>query len=92
MYYCPTCKRVYFLPPGNTYLCNNEGNFGLPSGEPWAIPEYVDYDKTARTLECLFGACHDPTYRHPSRNHDFELLKREQVAQGHKEAVLIEAA
>ena len=49
-FYCPKCKRVYFLPANSTYLCNEERNFGLPPHEPWAIPEFVDYDAYARSL------------------------------------------
>jgi len=90
MLYCPKCKRVYFLPTNITYLCNHEGNFGLPKHEPWAIPAYVDFDSSARTLSCLFSECGSPTLRHPTWRHNFALMKREDVVQKHKDAVLLE--
>jgi len=91
MLYCPKCKRVYFLPSNNTYLCNQESNFGLPLHEPWAIPEVVDFDSSARTLACLFSACDSPTHRHPSWGHNFALMAREDVIQKYKDSVLLEA-
>ena len=87
---CPKCKRVYFLPSNNTYLCNQERNFGLPLSEPWAIPAVVDFDSTARTLACLFSACDSPTHRHPSWRHNFALMTRKEVIQKYNDSVLLE--
>ena len=92
MFYCPKCKRVYFLAPNAFYLCNQERNFGLPSNEPWPIPEFVHYDAGGRELACLLSTCGSPTEHHPSGGHSFELLTRDEVVRKFKEAVLIEAA
>ena len=89
-FYCPTCRRIYFLPSDRSYLCNNEGNFGLPAHKPWAIPAFVDYDASARTLTCLFSACSSPADHHSSRRHGYALLTREEVIDKHREAVLVE--
>jgi hypothetical protein len=90
MLYCAQCKRIYFLPSNNTYLCNQEGNFGLPPNEPWAIPEVVDFDSSARTFNCLFSTCDSPTRRHPSWRHNFALMTRGDVIQKYKDSVLLE--
>jgi len=90
MFYCRRCKRVYFLAPDAFYLCNEERNFGLPSHEPWAIPEFVDYDASARTFACLFSACDSPAQHHPSRGHAYELMTRNEVILKFKDAVLVE--
>jgi hypothetical protein len=85
---CPKCKRVYFLPANGTYLCNEERNFGLPAHEPWAVPEFVDYDSYARSLTCLFGACAGPACHHRSWRHDYVLMTREEVVEKYKQVVL----
>jgi hypothetical protein len=90
LFYCPKCKRVYFIPSNASYLCNEERNFGLSPHEPWSIPEFVDYDASARTLSCLLGACGSPTQHPPSRGHNYELVTRHEVIQEFKEAVPLE--
>ena len=89
-FYCPACRRVYFLPASGAYLCNNEENFGVPRGLPWAIPEFVDYDPTARAFSCLFSACGSPADRHPSWRHNYVLLTREEVVKRNRASVLVE--
>jgi len=90
-FYCPNCRRIYFLSADTSYLCNHERNFGLPSQRPWAIPEFADFDAGARSLSCLLRACDNPKGIHPARGHDFELLTRDEVIQRFKRAVLLEA-
>jgi len=88
-FYCPSCRRVYFLPTEGTYLCNKEENFGLPRNLPWAIPEFADYDASARAFTCLFTACGSPADRHPTWRHNYALLTREQIVEKYKAAVLV---
>jgi hypothetical protein len=81
---------MYMLPSDGYYLCNEERNFGLPSHRPWAIPEFVDFDAGARSLSCLLSRCDVPTRPHPTRQHDYELLSRDEVVQRFREAILLE--
>ncbi|HYC12093.1 MAG TPA: hypothetical protein VEC02_05475 [Nitrososphaerales archaeon] len=92
VFYCPKCRRMYFLPSNAFYLCNEERNFGFPSNEPWAIPEFADYDAGARTLSCLLSPCGSPTRRHPSREHAYELMTRDEIILKFRDSVLVEAS
>lgn len=58
LYYCPSCSRVYFLPPGSSYLCGRNhaatvwsdgrkrrfviSDMSETNRPPWPVPQMVE--------------------------------------------------
>lgn len=72
--YCPTCRRVYFLPQGEDYLCSRKHRKEVYDGQktssywisrtfgrrPLRIPRFVDVEIREQISEETLHECDDP--------------------------------